>query len=80
MLVGKIDNCGVLYLSRAGKFKEQIFPYSDGKRNCGDHCPQFGEWVLTNKYVELCLCGKFMIRFDLLIDERGDSSTGLIKG
>ena len=70
-LAVKIDKTGVLYISRAGRFVEQLCPYGESK-NCSHHCPQFGEpfYVADKKCWNMILCGRFVIMFEQFLDER----------
>ena len=75
MLRGKIDNCGNLYIERAGRLMvEQLCPYGEMK-NCGHHCPLFGE-PFVDKFGKwsLLICGKVVVVFDAFLDERVNAS------
>ena len=39
----KIDQYGILYITRCGKWREQICPYASTTSRCGDWCPMFRE-------------------------------------
>lgn len=39
----KIDEEGLLYVKRAGKWKGQVCPYHQTIQGCGDWCPLFLE-------------------------------------
>lgn len=67
----KFDKTGVLFIERAGRMIEQLCPYGYFK-HCSHHCPLLGEPFLgKNNCMNLIICGKLFLAFDVFIDERG---------
>ena len=71
----KIDKDGYLEIERAGEMMAQECPFSDGNRDCGDHCPLFGEPDMEEggSFVgSINLCHNRYLGGEI-IDERGKS-------
>ncbi len=79
---GKIDEAGVLLISRNGEFKKQYCVHTKDESNCADWCPQFGEPGLGGKvlvqkdetysseYATIKICLGKKIEFEGFTDER----------
>lgn len=70
-----INENGVLILNRAGKLKNQYYPFTNFAENCGDVCPLFNEpfFYDEHKMVEIPLCeDSLTCEYEEFEDRRGE--------